>query len=94
MSRGSPTRPQDQTGETELACRRTSLKRMIVMLNGEGLLLDRYRAGLPSARAITVWPVPPVQSCTPAAAIDDFIRNRMDGVGMTSLDGDSARESA
>ncbi len=62
--------------------------------SSDSLSLTFFRAGLPSARAPTVAAVPSVQSCTPAAAMDDIIRNRKGGGGLTRLDGDSARESA
>ncbi len=77
----------------EVARRRTPLNFLAGTECSKSVLLAFYRAGLPVTRAPTVWAVPPVQSCTRAAAMDAVIRNPKDGGGMTK-DGGSARGSA
>ncbi len=84
------TWPQADAAAAEAVCRRTLMDYVDMARKDEGLSLAVYRAGLSLARAPTVWAVPPVQSRRHAAAMDVVISNRKDGVGKTSLDGDSA----
>ncbi len=91
---GNETLPQERADVAHRVGRRTCLLVVLSPCMLAGLELAIVRAGLAAARARTAWAVPSVQSCTPAAAMDAIIRNLKDGGGMSSVIGDSARETA
>ncbi len=91
---GNETPPQERACATHRVDRRTCLMVVFMPCMPVGLALIVVRAGLPAARALTAGAVPSVQSCTLAAAMDAVISKPKDGGGMSSVIGDSARETA